>query len=365
MSGHRISDIANALSARLVGATDMVVDGVCEPADAGLNQLAIAMDPKFASDLTKGRAQAAILWADADWQGLGLKAAILVDRPRVAMAALTAHLDDRVAMPACVHKTAIIDDTARIGADASIGPYVVIGADVVIGANARIGAQCTIGAGVKIGENCTLQPGVHIGSRVTIGNNFAAHSGVVIAGDGFSYVTAQKSAVETVRENMTDAQGSAPQKPWLKIHSIGGVSIGNDVEIGSNSSVDAGTIRPTSIGDGTKIDALVQVGHNVIVGQHCLLCAHVAVGGSARLGNGVVLGGQAGVADNITIGDGVVAGGASKILSNVPAGRAILGYPAVKMETHVETYKTLRRLPRIVQKLQGTQKPVSKTKSSD
>ncbi len=365
MAGYKISDIADALSARAVGATDIVVRGVSEPANAGSDQMAVAMDAKFANDIHKGQARTALLWLEADWQGLGLEAAILVDRPRVAMAALTGFLDDTAPPVAGIHPSSIIDTSAIIGKGATIGPFAVISANVVIGSKAQIGGHCTIGPGTEIGEGCNLQPGVNIGQRVTIGDRFVAHSGVVIGADGFSFVTAEKSSVEKVRETLGDAGADQTQQSWLKIASIGGVLIGDDVEVGANSSIDAGTIRPTTVGDGTKIDALVQVGHNVKVGQNCLLCAHVAVGGSATLGDGVVLGGQAGVADNISIGDGVIAGGASKILSNVPSGRAILGYPAVKMETHVESYKALRRLPRLIQGLSQSKKPVPKTTGND
>ncbi len=365
MAGYKISDIADTLSARAVGATDIVVRGVSEPKNAASDQLAVAMDAKFADDLGKGLARAAILWQEADWQSLGLEAAILVDRPRVAMAALTGFLDDTVSPDQGIHPSALIDPLAKIGEEATIGPFVVISANVEIGSKAKIGAHCTIGPGVEIGDDCQLQPGVNIGQRVKIGDRFVAHSGVVIGADGFSFVTAEKSSVEKVRETLSGGGADQTDQNWLKIASIGGVLIGDDVEVGANSSIDAGTIRPTSIGDGTKIDALVQVGHNVKVGQNCLLCAHVAVGGSATLGNGVVLGGQAGVADNISIGDGVIAGGASKILSNVPSGRAILGYPAVKMETHVESYKALRRLPRLMQGLSQSKKSVPKTTGND
>lgn len=365
MTRYKINDIAKALSATVVGDGDFLVSGACEPADATPDQLAVAMDPRYGAQLSKGQARAAVLWQDADWQGLGLVAAILVDRPRLAMAALTRHLDDTSNPPREIHPTAIIDPSANIGANCSIGPYVVVGAGANIGENSIIGAQSTIADGAVLGGDCVLQPGCHIGRNVHIGNRLIAHSGVVIGGDGFSFVTAEKSSVETVRETLGDASVDGNDQAWLKIHSIGGVVIGDDVEIGANSSVDAGTIRPTRVGTGTKIDALVQVGHNVIVGRNCLLCAHVAVGGSATLGNGVVLGGQAGVADNITIGDGVIAGGASKILSNVPAGRAILGYPAVKIQTHIESYKALRRLPRFMRDFAAPKKPVSKPPRKD
>lgn len=364
MIGHTVQEVADALKGEAVGDTDLRITGAAEPYRARPEQLAVAMDPRYVGRLSEGSAVAALLAQGTDWRALGLKAAILVERPRLALAGLTWLLQGRTGTPTGIHQTAIIDPSARIGAGTSVGPYVVIGANVEIGLRANIGSHVSIGTGAVIGDDALLQPGMRIGPNVRIGSRFVAHSGVVLGADGFSFVTAEKSTVETVRETLGEGGTSATQ-PWLKIHSIGGVEIGDDVEIGANSSVDAGTIRATRIGDGTKIDALVQVGHNVQVGRHCLLCAHVAVGGSARIGDGVVLGGQVGVADNISLGDGVVAGGATKILSNVPAGRAILGYPAMKMETQVEIYKALRRLPRLARLVENLQKSVSKISQND
>ena len=365
MTGHTIQQIADALRGEAVGDTALRVTGAAEPTLATPGQLAVAMDPRYADKLAEGKAVAALLAKGTDWQALGLKAAVLVERPRLAMAGLTGLLDKRTELPGGIHPTAIVDPSANLGNGAAVGPYVVIGSDVVIGARCRIESHVSIGQGTAIGDDARLQSGARIGSNVRIGDRFIAHPGVVVGADGFSFVTAEKSSVETVRETLGDSGGAGGGQAWLKIHSIGGVEIGDDVEIGANSSVDAGTIRATRLGDGTKVDALVQIGHNVQVGKHCLLCAHVAVGGSARIGDGVVLGGQVGVADNISLGDGVVAGGATKILSNVPAGRAILGYPAMKMETHVEIYKALRRLPRLAGIVENLQKSVSKTGQND
>jgi UDP-3-O-[3-hydroxymyristoyl] glucosamine N-acyltransferase len=365
VSGYEISEIATALSGELVGDASLRLSGACEPASARADQLAVAMDPRYAGDLARGQARAALLWQGADWQGFGLRAAILIARPRLAMAALTALMHTRGDAAGAIHPTALIGAGAQIGPGAGIGPYAVIGDGVSIGARALIGAHCSIAAGATLGEDCVLGPGARIGQRVTIGARFHGHPGIVIGADGFSFVTAEKSTLEGVRESLGQDMSGQGDQSWLKIHSLGGVEIGDDVEVGANSSVDAGTLRATRIGDGTKLDALVQVGHNVRVGRNCLLCAHVAVGGSADLGNGVVLGGQAGVADNIRIGDGVIAGGASKILSNVPAGRAILGYPAVKMSTHVETYKALRRLPKALRELAARKNSVSNGGGND
>jgi UDP-3-O-[3-hydroxymyristoyl] glucosamine N-acyltransferase len=168
----------------------------------------------------------------------------------------------------------------------------------------------------------------------------------VIGADGFSFVTPEKSGVEQVRETL-GARAEIKAQSWTRIHSLGAVSIGNDVEIGGNCAIDRGTIRDTVIGDGTKLDNLVHVGHNVQIGRDCLLCGQVGIAGSARIGDRVVMAGQCGVSDNIFVGNDVVAGGATKIFTNAPAGRVLLGSPAVKMETHVEMQKALRRLPRL------------------
>jgi UDP-3-O-[3-hydroxymyristoyl] glucosamine N-acyltransferase len=153
-----------------------------------------------------------------------------------------------------------------------------------------------------------------------------------------------------------DHRAGIKDQSWTRIHSLGAVTIGDDVEIGGNVCIDRGTIRDTSIGSGTKLDNLVHIGHNVQIGRDCLLCGQVGIAGSARIGDRVVLGGQCGVNDNIFVGNDVIAGGATKIFTNAPAGRVLLGYPAVKMETHVEMQKALRRLPRLAARVAALEK---------
>lgn len=359
-----LSEIADALDARLEGAGELRIVGASEPATASADQLALASDPKYAEGLAQGSAKAALLWEGADWQSLGLQGAIFARRPRYAMASLTRTLDPGPAIARGIHPTAVIDPTARLGERAAIGPNVVIGADAVIGDDARIGPLVTIGEGARIGAAALIQAGARIAARVTIGDRVVMNPGCVIGGDGFSFVTPDKSAVEQVRGTLGE-DSAAEAQSWTRIHSLGGVEVGDDVEIGSNSTIDRGTIRATRIGRGTKIDNLVMIGHNVTIGEDCLLCGQVGVSGSAAIGNRVVLAGQTGVNDNIFIGDDVVAGGASKIFTNVPKGRVLLGYPAVKMTQHIEMYKALRRLPRLVAQVAELQKAVSKDGGSD
>lgn len=359
-----LADIAQALGTEVMGDGSLMVTALAEPATAGPDDLAMAMSPKYGAALKDGKARAAVVWPGADWQALGLLGAVPVGRPRLAMAALTRSFDPGPGWAEGVHPTAIVDPTADIAPDVSIGPFAVIGAQVHIGPGGRIGPHVTIGNGSSLGREALVHPGVRIGPRVRIGDRFIVHGNTVIGSDGLSFVTPEISAVENARHTLGDT-GDAKAQSWTRIHSLGGVEIGDDVEIGACSAIDYGTIRATRIGEGCKIDNHVHIAHNCVIGRHTLMAAHVGIAGSTVVGEYCVLGGQVGVVDNITIGDRVIAGGGSKILSNVPAGRVIQGYPAVKMETHVEGYKALRRLPRLIDELRGRQKPVSKTTESD
>lgn len=352
---HTIRQIAAALGAEAAGALDISVTAAAEPQSAGPSDLALAMDPKYAAGLAQGQARAALVWEGADWQALGLEAAIFVSRPRLAMSGLTRAFDPGPQIAEGIHSLSVIDPTAEIGEGAAIGPFVTIGAGVKIGAGARIASHVSIAEYAQIGANALIHAGARVCHRVRIGDRVILHPGAVIGADGFSFVTPEKSGVEQIRGTLGDRADYTEQK-WTRIHSLGGVEIGDDVEIGANATVDRGTIRATRIGNGTKLDNMVHVGHNVQVGNDCLLCGQVGIAGSTKIGDRVVLGGQCGASDNITIGNDVIAGGASKIFTNVPAGRVILGSPAVKMETQVEINKALRRLPRFMQMMSEFQK---------
>lgn len=360
MAEFSVRDIAAALGAEALGAADLLVSGVAEPALAGPTDLALAMRPEYAAGLAEGRARVAVIGADMDWQALGLEAAIVAPRPRYAMAGVTAAMDPGPGIAPGVHKMAVIDPSAMIGEGACVGPFVVIGAGVRIGARARIASHCSIGAGAVIGDDALLHEGVRVCHHVQIGDRFIAQPGAVLGGDGFSFVTPQKSTVEAARASLGTSTDAAVEQSWVRIHSLGSLIIGNDVEVGSNAAIDRGTIANSEIGDGTKIDNLVHIGHNCVIGKDCLICGQTGFAGSVQMGDRVVLGGKCGVSDNITIGSDVVAAGASKLFTNVPSGRMIMGHPAVKMDTHVEMYKALRRLPRTMRTVADLQKAVSK-----
>ncbi|MFD1511471.1 UDP-3-O-(3-hydroxymyristoyl)glucosamine N-acyltransferase [Lacimonas salitolerans] len=361
---HTVQQIATALGATALGDTGLVVTGVAEPASAGPGDLALAMKPEFAAGLAQGQARAALIWDGADWQALGLSAAIIAPRPRYAMAGLSAMMDPGQGFVPGIHPSAVIDPAARLEKDVSVGALTVIGPRAQIGDSAVIGPQCFIGADAVLGAGAYLREGVRIGARVVIGARFIAQPGAVVGGDGFSFVTPEESSVERVRDTLGE-QGETSAQSYARIHSLGGVTIGDDVELGANSCIDRGTVRDTVIGNGVKFDNLAQIGHNVAIGNDCLICAQVGVAGSTRIGNNVVLGGQTGVSDNLFIGDNVITGGATKVLANVPAGRVMLGYPAMKMASHIESYKALRRLPRLFRDVAALQKAVFKARQSD
>ncbi|MCB1403731.1 MAG: UDP-3-O-(3-hydroxymyristoyl)glucosamine N-acyltransferase, partial [Rhodobacteraceae bacterium] len=184
-----------------------------------------------------------------------------------------------------------------------------------------------------------------------------------IGGDGFSFVTPTPGHVEEART--TGAVTAARQDEYVRINSLGSVRLGDDVEVGANSCIDRGTVADTRVGDGTKIDNQVQIGHNVRIGRTCLICGHVGIAGSVDVGDRVVLAGKVGIADHVKIGSNVVVAGNSGVASNIPDNRIMMGTPAVRMDLNVEMYKALRRLPRLMARLEAAQKPVSNPDASD
>lgn len=361
---YRLRDIAAAIGADAAGDLDMLIARAAEPATAGPDDLALAMDSRYVDGLALGAARAAVLWQGADWQAMGLKAAIFAPRSRYTMAGLTRHLDPGPAIAPGIHAMALVDATAQIGDGVAIGPFVTIGAGVTIGSNARIASHVSIAEGAQIGRDALILQGARIGARVVIGQRFICQPGAVIGSDGFSFVTPEKSGVEEIRETLGKRDEIRDQS-WARIHSLGSVVIGDDVEVGANSCIDRGTIRDTVIGSGCKLDNLVHIAHNVQVGHDCLFCGLVGVAGSVRIGNRVVLGGKVGVSDNIFIGDDVIAGGGTLILTNAPAGRVLLGYPAIKMETHIELQKALRRLPRLATRVAAIEAVMAKSQETE
>ncbi len=262
---------------------------------------------------------------------------IRVADPLMAFAKIVQHLRPRPSEPhGDVSPAAHVHPSAHLGAGVTVGPFAVIGEGVEVGANSTIHAGVTIGRFCKIGSDVTFHPRVVIYDDCRIGDRVTLHAGVVIGADGFGYRT-----VDMVHHKV-------PQLGWVEIES--------DVEIGANSTVDRGTFGPTRIGAGTKLDNLVQVGHNVRVGKHNLFCSQVGIAGSCVTGDHVVLAGQVGLADHVILGAGVAVGAQSGVATDVPDGQHALGSPATAYQEQLRMLAGLRRLP----ELRGELKKIKK-----
>lgn len=352
---HTIADIAAATGLRAEGRLDLVVDLPSEPSSARSGDLALAMDRKFANGLGDCAARAAVLLDGVDWTDLGLEAALFAPRAKIGLAVIGDVFADPLDLDPGIHPTAHIHSSARIGDDCWIGPFTVIGANAEIGAGARILGQVSIGAGTVIGAGAVIYSGVRIGPRVRAGKGLFVQYNAVIGGEGFSYLTPEKGSVEEAKE--TGATKIDIRITGIKrINSLGSVRLGDDVEIGAGTTIDRGTIADTVVGNGTKIDNLVMLGHNVVVGDHCMLCAQVGIAGSTKVGDRVVLGGRVGCADNVEIGSDVIVGGGSLIGANVPAGKVMMGIPVLPRDKFMEQQMALRRLPRLVSQVADMRK---------
>lgn len=347
---HTVDAIARATGLTLFGDGSVEVRRPAEPATAGEDELALAMSPRYAEALRASRARAAVVWDGADWQALGLSAALVASRPRAALAAITAQFRHPVDVAPGIHPSAVLDLSARIGEGAAIGAFAFIGAGAQIGSGAVIANHASIGTDAVLGPGALLHAGVRIGARCIVGARFIAQQNAVVGADGFSFEPAARGIRESAGvPGPVEAAGA--QDAYLRIHSLAAVEIGDDVEIGSGTCIDRGTIAPTRIGSGTKIDNQVQIGHNVQVGRTCLICAQVGIAGSTVVGDRVVMGGKVGVPDHVRIGSDVMIAAGSLLAGNIPDRSVYMGIPAIPRMEALRQMATLRRLPRIAEQL--------------
>jgi UDP-3-O-[3-hydroxymyristoyl] glucosamine N-acyltransferase len=348
--------IADAVEGRLIGDGKIRVSRLAHPADViDAGDLAVAMDAKLLPLLENTKAVAAVVSGD-EKDSAFLKARIVVARPRLAMAKLTALFEEPVFVKPGIHKSAVIEKRATIGKNAAIGAFVYIGANAVIGDNAVLHPHVYIGENAIIGRNALIYSGAKIGAGTRIGDRAVIHFNASIGADGFSFVTPQTGSVETAKAG---GAVTASNTELIRIASLAPVVLGNDVEVGANSCIDRGTISSTRIGNGTKIDNQVQIGHNVQVGENCMICGRTGIAGSAKIGNRVVLGGAVGVADHVTIGDDAIAMAMSGIAGNVAPRAIVGGAPAAPREKFMENLFNLGRLTRFFKKIEGLAERVS------
>jgi UDP-3-O-[3-hydroxymyristoyl] glucosamine N-acyltransferase len=336
-------DIAEALSGRLDGDGGIDVDRLVHPARAERpSDLAIAISAEAAASLSQSKARAVVVSAAHPGQSSSFPAVIVVTDTRMALAKLTALFDPGPRQDKGVHPTAVVAADAKLGAGVSIGAHVVIGPRSRIGAGTKIMPQVTIGADVAIGAQSLLHSGVRIGDCCTIGDRAIVHGNAVIGADGFSFAPDLMSATAfTAGVQVT------------RVHSLGNVVIGDDVEIGACTTIDRATLESTRVGRGSKIDDHVHIGHNVTIGENCIICGMVGISGSVVLGDRVRLGGGVGIADHVHIGDEGVVGARSGVSANVPAGAVVMGYPAIPHRRFVERQRYLGRAKRLYDKVEA------------
>lgn len=324
----------------LADAAETEVTGVAALEDAGEADATFFGNEKYLPALRASQAGVALVPTGFSESIPGVRALIAVANPSLAFALVVGALQPPLAPPpAGIHPSAVIAQDAVVGEGVTIQAHVVVESGAQIGRGATLGAGTFVGRFSRVGEDTLVHPNVTIRERVHIGPRCVIHSGAVLGSDGFGF--------ETVNGR------------HVKIPQVGGVEVGAEVEIGAGVTIDRARFGMTRVGEGTKIDNLVQIAHNVVIGPHCLIVAQVGISGSTRLGHHVVLAGQVGVVGHIQIGDGAIVGAQSGISKNVPAGAKMFGSPAEPMREATESIARVRRLPKLLERVKALEAEVS------
>ncbi len=349
MKEYSLEEISQIVGGILTKAEDVKISRLGPPLLADENTLALALNEDEIENLSNTKAKAALVPIGVTSETIST---IEAERPRLAMMKLL-HL---FYMPpdstTGIHPSATIHPTAKLGENVSIGPNVVISRNVSIGKNTKILANTYIGRSVQIGENCLFHPGVNIGDNAIIGNRVILQHGVSIAADGFSFVTENPNNVENARQEGSVKQDNSDQKIY-KIPSVGSVVIEDDVEIGANTCIDKGTIENTVIGEQTKIDNLVQIGHNCKIGKGCMIVSQVGIAGSCKIGDRVVIAGQVGMADHIEIGSDSIIMAKAGITRSFPEKSILIGAPAMPRKDFIKQMKNMKKAEELVNKFKN------------
>jgi UDP-3-O-[3-hydroxymyristoyl] glucosamine N-acyltransferase len=326
-------EIAKYLEGEVVGDGRAVLNSFASADRARPGDLTFAENEDFFARAEDSAATAII--ADKRFSS-ARKIVIRVPNARVAFAKALALFFPEPKFPAGIHPSAVVATSAKIDSTAHVGPYCVVGARVQIGARSVLQGGNSVGDDSKLGEDVNIFPNVTIYPRTEIGSRVRIHAGAVIGSDGYGYVL----------------DGGFHRK----VPQVGSVIIGDDVEIGANVTVDRGALGVTVIGKGTKIDNLVQIAHNVQIGEHCLLVAQSAIAGSSRLGNYVVVAGQVGIAGHVTIGNQVTIAAQSGVMTGLPDGGKFWGTPAQPDKEMKRQIIAQRQLPELLRRVAGLEK---------
>ncbi len=324
----RVSEIAEAVGARVVGDVGVEVSGVSSIAAASAGDIVFVEEEKSLAAVLQSNASAVIAMSFAETAKTS-KTLLIVAHPRLAFARAAELVHGTAKRKPGVHPNATVHGSASLGEQVSIDAHASVESGVRIGDRSWIGANCVIAAGVEIGEDCQICPNVTIYSRTKLGNHVIIHAGAVLGSDGFGYVRAAASA------------------RYEKFPQIGKLEIEDDVEIGANTTIDRGALETTRIGRGTKIDNLVHIGHNCLIGENVIIAAQAGFSGSIVIENNVIIGGQVGVGEHARIEEGVMLGGQAGVLpKKVLRGKGIAfwGTPAKPLREYLKQLAALAKL---------------------
>lgn len=331
----RTREIAELLSGELIGDEDVDIERVASITAAGEHEAAFTENSASFAGTGAG-----CLIAPPDFAVTFGSPVVKVQNPKLAFALLAEQLHPRTQRPPEIHPSAAISDTAAIGEGVYVGPFAIIGDKANIGRGAQILAGVTIGDNVTIGQRCTLHPNVTVGDSCVLGDEVVIHAGVVIGADGFGYVR--------------------DENRYVKFPQIGSVVIENNVEIGANSCVDRGALGETRIGEGTKIDNLVQVGHNVQIGRRCVIAAQTGISGSTIIEDDCVIGGQVGFGDHVHVLSGAVIGSQAGVLPGKIVRPGVWwGTPIQPLDEYKRQNAHVKSLERMKQELRELKKRVA------
>ena len=356
MKEFSVEEISQIVGGMLTKVEDAKIQMIAPPLLCDEHMLALALSEEEIGNVAKSKAKAVLVPLGVNIEGV---TTIEVERPRLAMMKLLTLFYEEPRVNDGYHPSAVIHPEAQVAESASIGANVVISKGAVVGENTKILPNSYIGNDAKIGANCFFHAGVNIGDRVVIGDHCILHHGVSLGADGFSFVTENPDNIEQARKDGEIKMENKEQKIF-KIPSLGSVVIGNNVEIGANTTIDRGTIENTMIGDDTKIDDLVMIGHNCRIGKGCMIVSQVGIAGSCVIGDRVVIAGQAGLADHISIGSDSIVAAAAGVSKSFPEKSIVVGTPAVPRKEFIKQLKTMKDAGELIAKFKKYE-PMLKT----
>ena len=331
-----LKEVSEFIKGELIGDGDIVITGISGIKEAKKGDITFLANPKYSHLMETTKASAVITSYDVV---NSYKPIVRVENPSLAFTKIVnLFAPNEVKHPSGIHPTAIISQDCELGKNVGVGPYTIIEGKVKVGDRTVIYGGCYIGYSSEIGNDCLIYPRVVIRERVYIGSRVIIHSGAVLGSDGFGFATVR-----------------GVQK---KIPQIGVVVIEDDVEIGANVTVDRARFDKTVIGRGTKIDNLVQIAHNVIIGENCIIVAQTGISGSTVLGKGVILAGQSGVVGHIHIGDGAIVAAQAGVTKSVPPNTKVSGYPAKPHPVAKRVNACVQKLPSLYKKVRELEEKI-------